>query len=366
MADEQDEWLDANAAERLLRGESVEPVDDHARTGSRRLEEALRAVRTPRPSGEELPGEAAALAAFREASRATGRGAAVASAGPAGQREAVHTVRIGGTRTSPSRRPRWTRPVRYGLAVSLAGCALGGVAVAGGTGMLPAPFGGDGAPAPATSVSVAASPEDLGAEVPGPGPSVGPPVRPGESSPPAPEATDGGADPEDGATGTAPGGGGAAQDGDARDDTPAPDGSPDSTDGNGVPDDSAGGSAADVYAKSIQACRAYRDDDMSRKEERRLVKLAKGERNLARFCERVLGEGRDGGSADRSDSGTGDGSGGAEDDGSGEGGKGSLPSLPSVSFRTAFPRSAPEGGETPEAAAGALVPAPPVPPAPAR
>lgn len=31
MADEQHEWLDADAAEMLLRGEPVEAVDDHAR-----------------------------------------------------------------------------------------------------------------------------------------------------------------------------------------------------------------------------------------------------------------------------------------------------------------------------------------------
>ncbi len=39
MADEQDKWLDRDAAERLLRGEPLEDVDPHARarpTGSPR------------------------------------------------------------------------------------------------------------------------------------------------------------------------------------------------------------------------------------------------------------------------------------------------------------------------------------------
>ncbi|MEU1127596.1 hypothetical protein ABZ371_29445, partial [Streptomyces sp. NPDC005899] len=111
MADEQDEWLDGSAAESLLRGDFVEPVGDHARAGSRRLEAALRAVRTPRPSAGELPGEAAALAAFREA-RAGGRGAAANPAVPAERDDAPRTVRIDGAHTPPSRHPRWTRPLR--------------------------------------------------------------------------------------------------------------------------------------------------------------------------------------------------------------------------------------------------------------
>ena len=45
MADEQHEWLDKDAAERLLRGEPVDPVDGHARTEAARLMAALAAFR---------------------------------------------------------------------------------------------------------------------------------------------------------------------------------------------------------------------------------------------------------------------------------------------------------------------------------
>ncbi|MCZ0980998.1 hypothetical protein O1L60_23990 [Streptomyces diastatochromogenes] len=70
MADERYQWLDQEAAERLLRGEPVEAVDDHARVQAERLAEALGTARVPAvpPSARtELPGEAAALAAFRAA-----------------------------------------------------------------------------------------------------------------------------------------------------------------------------------------------------------------------------------------------------------------------------------------------------------
>ncbi|SCE03491.1 hypothetical protein GA0115253_1027615, partial [Streptomyces sp. Termitarium-T10T-6] len=45
MADEHYEWLDKDAAERLLRGEPVVPVGDEARTEAFRLAEALGAAR---------------------------------------------------------------------------------------------------------------------------------------------------------------------------------------------------------------------------------------------------------------------------------------------------------------------------------
>ncbi|MFE6876976.1 hypothetical protein ACFVBK_21035, partial [Streptomyces sp. NPDC057677] len=70
MADERYQWLDQEAAERLLRGEPVDAVDDHTRSRAERLAEALDAARTPTlpPAARtELPGEAAALAAFRAA-----------------------------------------------------------------------------------------------------------------------------------------------------------------------------------------------------------------------------------------------------------------------------------------------------------
>ncbi|MCZ9348214.1 hypothetical protein NGM36_00020, partial [Streptomyces mutabilis] len=67
MADEQDRWLDRETAEILLRGESLEAVDPAARERAERLVEALGALASPPvPTSGELPGEAAALAAFRK------------------------------------------------------------------------------------------------------------------------------------------------------------------------------------------------------------------------------------------------------------------------------------------------------------
>jgi hypothetical protein len=336
MADEQDEWLDADAAENLLRGESVEPVDDHSRAEARQLEAALREVRTPGPLGVELPGEATAMAAFREASVArTKKDATARAAGPAGQQDTLHTVRIGAVRTPRSRRPRWTRPVRYGLAVSLAGCALGGVAVAGGTGMLPAPFGGQGSPAPASSVSVAASPEELGAGVPESGGLSPAPTSPDASTPSAtPDGAGEGTAPDGGHSGLDgdPGGSGTDRGSGDPERTGDPDGTGNGTDAPGAPDGTTGGNPAELYAKAARACRDYRNDELSREDERRLVDLADGERNLDRFCDRVLKDDTDGSGGSAGGGSSSGGSEGGKDDG--EDGE---ESLPSISFRTPPP-----------------------------
>ncbi|MER5555133.1 hypothetical protein ABT001_26260 [Streptomyces sp. NPDC002793] len=333
MADEQQEWLDAEAAEMLLRGVPVELVDDHARTEAQQLEAALRALRTPAPSGGELPGEDAVLAAFRETSRDGKRAGTAGTAGLAGQRDPLHTVRIGKASEARLRRPRWTRPVRYGLAVSLAGCALGGVAVAGGTGMLPAPFGGQGPPVPATSVSAAASPEELDVEVPdGGGASPLPSATSGATGPPAAtDAPDAGSAGSDGRAGQ-DGGATEHEDGDRDGGTGDTDGARDGTEGREVP----GGTPAEAYQKSVRACRDYREDALSRQDERRLLELADGKDNLDRFCDRLLGEdSRDGGSAEDGGSrGEGDSGGEGGNRDSGEDGGDRESSLPSVSLRT--------------------------------
>ncbi|MFD0430217.1 hypothetical protein ACFQ60_29920 [Streptomyces zhihengii] len=128
MADERYEWLDRDAAEQLLRGEPVRAADEHARVQAARLGAALRGAGAYRHRFDdgELPGEAAALAAFRKA-----RGDAAA---PAGDSIGTVTVTRGGV---PVRGLRFGRPLRFGIAAALAGCALGGVAVAAGTGVLP-------------------------------------------------------------------------------------------------------------------------------------------------------------------------------------------------------------------------------------
>ncbi|MFF4244131.1 hypothetical protein ACFYY2_06620 [Streptomyces sp. NPDC001822] len=334
MADEQHEWLDADAVEKLLRGAPVESVDDHGRTGLPELEAALRAVRTPAPAGGELPGEAAAMAAFREASGKGRRAGAAHSATAAGTGGALHTVRIGAAPQASSRRPRWTRPVRFCLAVSLVGGALGGVAFAGGAGMLPGPFGSHGAPVPAASVSAAASPEEMGEEAPEVAPSApspsATPRAPGASR--TAKAPDGAEEkkPADGVPPSVPDGvGPPAPEDRSRDRGTVDGGARDGTDGRELP----GGSAGGVFAKSVRACRDYRAHALSEDQERRLLELADGEDNLDRFCDRVLAaDGRDGG---------GDGQPGDGQPGGGQdGGEGAGP-LPSVTFHT---RDAPGDG----------------------
>lgn len=174
-------WLDRDAAERLLSGEPLEAVDADDRNQADQLAGALAAlVPEPTPSSDELPGEAAALAAFRKV-RADVDGA-VEQLGPRGRtRSASHIttayssdaglIRLGRPDLG-ARRVRWGRPTRLGLAAALAAGMIGGVAVAAGTGMLPTPFGGD-RPGPTATVTAAATPDRPGVppspDVPGSG-----------------------------------------------------------------------------------------------------------------------------------------------------------------------------------------------------
>ncbi|MFD3740616.1 hypothetical protein [Streptomyces sp. NPDC058629] len=371
MADEHYEWLDKDAAERLLRGEPVVPLGDQARDDALRLAEALGAARAARrtPAGE-LPGEDAVLTAFRQATRAGG-------ALP-GQRGTLRSVHIAAAPAAPLRRPRWSRPVRFGLAVSLAGCALGGVAVAAGTGVFPGPFGGLGSPAPAASVS-AATPEPLGSGLPADGPSAealpSPPDDPAPVSSPGsrrPGASEeptgvepGGTVPEpdddrtggrnrpggpEGSGGSGESGGGAGRE-DASKDPAGRDDRPGGAGGQGDQD-------GNWHEKSTKACKAFRDGTLDERSRRHLIQLAKGEENLKRFCDRLLGGGGSGGSDGGGSSG-----GGGDDDGPGDGS-----SLPPVSFEPAPP--APDGERRSDVgvraeAAVPLRPATPAPTAPA-
>ncbi|MFB7652310.1 MULTISPECIES: hypothetical protein [unclassified Streptomyces] len=162
MADEQDKWLDRETAELLLRGESPDAVRPPARDRAERLALALGALSTPPPlTGDELPGEAAALAAFRKAyAERTDLSAGVPGTlgtGTATRPSDAGLVRIGPRGDSP-RRPRWSRPLRLGLVATLTVGMIGGVAVAAGTGVLPTPFDPT-QPEPAASASAAVSPD---------------------------------------------------------------------------------------------------------------------------------------------------------------------------------------------------------------
>ncbi|MFC8533626.1 hypothetical protein ACFUJY_06690 [Streptomyces sp. NPDC057249] len=305
MADEQYAWLDKEAAEKLLRGEPVDPAEGRPRQDAERLATALDAVaRTARPATGELPGEAAALAAFRAAPRRP-RAAGATAAHDDAETAVLAPVHIGRAAGPRGDRPfRWSRPLRFGLAASLACCAIGGVAVAAGSGMLPGPFGRH-TPTPATSVSAAESPEELGTDVV-PDEETSAPPPPGTPAPDAP--TPGGrtgtdsddedtARPGDGAshddrkgeddaaggdrTGGTRTGGGADPGDDASDDG----GNEDPGKGNDHGGDDASGS---WYAKTLQACRDYRDGTLDADRRTRLEALAKGARNLDRFCDRLL------------------------------------------------------------------------------
>ncbi|WP_406453944.1 hypothetical protein OG782_23360 [Streptomyces sp. NBC_00876] len=348
MADEQYAWLDKEAAEKMLRREPVDPADGCTREDAERLEAALDAVaRAARPATGELPGEAAALAAFRAVARPAartaagparaGRAASTRTAGPAdgraesGMLAPVHIGRAAPgapARSAGSRgaRPiRWSRPIRFGLVASLACCAIGGVAVAAGTGVLPGPFGRH-TPTPATSVSAAASPEELGSGLAPDDETTAPPPAssgPGTASPetPVPGRTAGQGTDRPGPTGQDGTGDDRADAGDhpeggTTDSPPDGTGGTGAEGGNGKPDttDDDDTSAA-WYAKTLKACRDYRDGKLDADRKRRLEALAKGARNLDRFCDRILAK-------------DGDDRGGDSDAGPGNGnGSGTLPSI---------------------------------------
>ncbi|MFE9300065.1 hypothetical protein [Streptomyces sp. NPDC006856] len=343
MADEHYEWLDKDTAERILRGEPVVPVGDEAPADAFRLAEALGEARAGlRVPAGELPGEDAVLAAFRQArhgsgvDRLAGRAAGAAVPGRPGR---LHAVHLGSAPDAPARRPRWSRPVRFGLVASLAGCALGGVAVAAGTGVFTGTFGGQGSPAPATSVSAAATPGPLmsSGSVDDPSAPADPPspAAPESSSSPTARETGGPEKPDGARTGDT-----GRESGAGRPDSPD---RPEATTGGGAgQDDRPGGSdgrtgAGAWYEKSVRACKAFREGTLDDRSRRQLVEFARGEKNLERFCDRLGGDaGSGGGSGGNGGSGGGDGD---DDDDGGPRGPGDGGSLPPVSFQP-LPRAA--------------------------
>ncbi|MCP3766622.1 hypothetical protein [Streptomyces sp. MAR25Y5] len=299
MADEQYRWLNRETAERLLNGESPEAAGPAGRDQAERLARALGALSAPPSSaGGELPGEAAALAAFREAreertDRAGEAVPAVPVEGRSGSGTAqgadVGLVRIGvppADRSGAGRTPRRARLMRFGLAAALAAGMVGGAAVLAGTGVLPAPSGVSGPPATATA--------------------TGSPERP-LPPPPSKKGAPGGATPE---------GEQDRQSGDA-------DGDPGRQHGPGTGADEDGGpaetgvntdglAADDGRGKRIaSACRALRDGRGLPENRRRLLEdAAGGPGKVGPYCENVLA---------RHGTGAGTGEGSAPDSGHGSG-----------------------------------------------
>ncbi|WP_053674646.1 hypothetical protein [Streptomyces sp. NRRL B-1140] len=255
MADEQYRWLDRETAERLLSGEPPGAVEGVGREQAERLARTLGALSvTPPLTSDELPGEAAAVAAFRKAraERADAAAARADTAGRAADRIAdAGLVRIGtaGDRgTATVRRSRWARPARLALTAALAVGMAGGVALAAGTGVLRAPFGGD-EPRPGASVSA----------------SVTHPERPLVSASPS-DAVQGGSAPDD-----APSQGR----GEPRDEgAPAPDEHKDRSVGHG--------------GEITAACRDLRDGKRPDPDRRRALRDAAGDRRVRTYCEGVL------------------------------------------------------------------------------
>ncbi|MFJ8020955.1 hypothetical protein [Streptomyces sp. NPDC096311] len=305
MADEQDKWLDRDAAERLLRGEPLEAVDADTQGRAKRLADVLGALAPePAPTSAELPGEAVALAAFQQA-RAGRSGEVAQCGGRVRPGAAAHSadaglVRLGRPAPAP-RGPRWGRPVRLGIVAALAAGMIGGVAVAAGTGVLPTPFRDD-SPHPAATISAAQTPRQ---------PSLSP--SPGVSK------ADGSQAPVPGATTSAPAGAGSGDD--EAQGPGAPSGQPDSSD--------AGRSARarEWWAKTRSYCRDVLDGKTLESGRRRvLVDAAGGGRRVTKYCKGVLGRTGANGGEDRggqgdqgSDSGSDQGAGGGTGDGSGNG-----------------------------------------------
>ncbi|NNN31630.1 hypothetical protein HLK59_14900 [Streptomyces sp. S3(2020)] len=263
MADKQYGWLDRETAERLLRGESLDnAVDAAARDDAERLAKTLGALSVEPPmSSAELPGEAAALAAFRKAhaDRAPAAAALHASSATSGHTPSTDAglIRIGvpGHRTPP---PRHRRPVRLGLAAVVAFGMVGGVAVAAATGVLPKPFGKD-EPRPGASVSAAVTPD-----------------RPVVS--PSPDDAAQGEPSPDGSSGASP------DQGSPRTDAGATPGADPGSGGHGR----TGGFGA-WWDGAPAACRDLRDGKQLSTDRRRALEgLAGGSTHVGKYCKGVL------------------------------------------------------------------------------
>ncbi|MEV5613501.1 hypothetical protein [Streptomyces sp. NPDC052225] len=340
MADEHYKWLDREAAERLLRGEPLKAVvenaahaepasasahsaaADSASAGSRyadedlreaeRLVAALDSLTALRAGADgELPGEDAALKAFRDARAVSAVDGAVGGTVDGAAGSGRHRRHRAGAPAAPARGPRWGRPVRFGLAAVVAACMVGGVAVAAGTGVLPSPFGGRDEPAPATSVSAASPDQPLASP------------SPGATGGDKPE-TDGSERPDD-ASGSPDAGGGGGGGDDAHGSGPSASADPRASEGDT--------GAAPLRRRLVEACLKYRGGNLSSDERRRLQdsanKAGRSTADLDRFCDRTLGQSDSGSEASPDSKGgdSGSGSGGKtggqdgdEDDDNGRGG----------------------------------------------
>ncbi|MFF4951541.1 hypothetical protein [Streptomyces chattanoogensis] len=340
MADDPYDWLDKDAAERLLRGDPVGATGDG--DGARELQqllEAAAALGAAPAASTELPGEAAAVAAFHRAQQ--GSGARPGRRAAAGRASARPTGSDG-----VAERTRLVRPFRRGFAVALAVCAIGGVAVAAGTGVLP--FQGGGAE-PSPSASVSGTPDIFESRGPG-------------------DETDGGATQSPGGTpgsgttrpGTTPSPGG-GRDGST---PPGHDGH-DGKDGRGRGDDGKTPPGKTTPKTVVLAlCRDYEAGGMDDGARGRLERVAGGAEKVHTFCRKFLaGKGGGRGDNDGEDGGRNSGgqNSGGQNSGGGEGDEdgGSLSSVtPSVTRSSTATTPAPSPSlTTPAPTSGTPTPA---------
>ncbi|MCX5392736.1 hypothetical protein [Streptomyces sp. NBC_00094] len=311
MADERYQWLDQEAAERLLRGEPVDALDDPARSEARRLAEALDSTRTRSVSQAalaartELPGEAAALTAFREATAARAARATAVAAGGTAHAE-LGRVRLAPV-TAPAR--RWGRSVRYGLAAAVAAVTVGGVAVAAGTGMLPLT-----GPEPASSVTAVDGPD---------------PVASGSSGiRKDPEVPSRGPDGDDGSPGSSPSAPHSSLTSPSSTASPSvsspPDIRPTPDPGRTTPAPGGTKGGSDVKEKALKACQDYRAGRLDAEGRRQLASTLRSGETLRRYCDRIVsggtgGTGDSGTSAEPREGGKDDGKDDGKSDGDGDG-----------------------------------------------
>lgn len=322
--DDRNTWLDECAAERLFAGEQVDagatlpPADRE--TAERIAALLASAARVGRPALDaELPGEQAALAAFRAARAAD----AAKSADPAPRDEAAggrsrrgpaanglavngrgvngrasdrvrpgREVRVrtwraapepvvrlssaGAGASSPPRTPR-RRSLRTAAAVTAAGCVLGGVALAAGAVLRTPPATPEPSAGPANSQPATADPERTGDSADEGAASAG-----GSRVDDRPEGRRDAPD-----TGTAPGGG--------ADDAGAPEGTHDEAGPGGPGPGAEQGAAVDRLCEKLLAARDGEGNAGDHRSWNRLVREAGGEKAVVRYCEkRVGGHGRGG------------------------------------------------------------------------
>lgn len=306
MADEHNAWLDKAAADELLcpgTGPVASGADPRARAEAARLRAALDALTPSRPAVGELPGEAAAVAAFRAARAARPEAVRPGAQAPGEAREQlvdlapIPRVRI------PAQR-RGGAPVRFGLAAALAGVAVGGIAAAAAGGLFDRVTHHTAGPAPAVSISADPDPApaaDTSGPTLVPQPRPTPPrvgegaasAGPGASRMPGTESRTVPGAPS-GSLSVPPGTGGTGAGFDAGTGTGTGSGSDGGRDK--VTDKLTGGKdhGRDDQVKSASLCQDYRSGRLDDDRRKRLSSLAGTPAKIARFCESVLDGVRDG------------------------------------------------------------------------